>query len=45
MKPLVEIVKLNQTRYGLDFNGPKAIEKLHEEIIEELMTTVKKMIK
>lgn len=36
MKPLVEIVKLNQTRYGLDFNGPKAIEKLHEEIIEEL---------
>ena len=35
MKPLLEIVKLNQTRYGLDFNGPKAIEKLHEEIIEE----------
>ena len=35
MKPLVEIIKLNQTRYGLDFNGPKAIEKLHEEIIEE----------
>lgn len=36
MKPLLEIVKLNQTRYGMDFNGPKAIEKLHEEIIEEL---------
>ena len=35
MKPLVEIIKLNQTRYGLDFNGQKAIEKLHEEIIEE----------
>ena len=35
MKPLLEIVKLNQTRYGLDFNGPKAIEKLHEEIIDE----------
>lgn len=36
MKPLLEIIKLNQTRYGLDFNGSKAFEKLHEEIIEEL---------
>ena len=40
MKPLLEIVKLNQTRYGLDFNGPKAIEKLHEEIIEELAPAI-----
>lgn len=40
MKPLVEIIKLNQTRYGLDFNGPKAIEKLHEEIIEELAPAI-----
>ena len=37
MKPLVEIVKLNQIRYGLDFDGEKAIEKLHEEIVEELI--------
>lgn len=37
MKPLSEIVKLNQTRYGTDFNGEKAIEKLHEEIVEELI--------
>lgn len=35
MKPLAEIVKLNQTRYGLDFDGQKAIEKLEEEILEE----------
>ena len=40
MKPLAEIVKLNQTRYGLDFNGQKAVEKLHEEIIEELQPAV-----
>lgn len=41
MKPLAEIVKLNQTRYGLDFNGQKAIEKLHEEIVEELVPAIK----
>ena len=40
MKPLVEIIKLNQTRYGLDFNGPKAIEKLHEEIVKELAPAI-----
>jgi len=40
MKPLAEIVKLNQTRYGLDFNGQKAIEKLHEEIVEELIPAI-----
>lgn len=40
MKPLAEIVKLNKTRYGLDFNGQKAIEKLHEEIVEELVPAI-----
>ena len=34
MKPLVEIMKLNQERYGTTFNCPKAVEKLTEELEE-----------
>lgn len=34
MKPLLEIVKLNQTRYGTDFNGDTAVAKLKEELQE-----------
>ena len=34
MKPLSEIVKLNQTRYGTDFNGDTAVAKLKEELQE-----------
>lgn len=34
MKPLLEIVKLNQTRYGTDFNGGTAVAKLKEELQE-----------
>ena len=34
MKPLSEIVKLNQTRYGTDFNGDTAVAKLREELQE-----------
>ena len=34
MKPLLEIVKLNQTRYGTDFNGDTAVDKLKEELQE-----------
>jgi len=34
MKPLVEIMKLNQNRYGTTFNYPRAVEKLSEEIDE-----------
>lgn len=34
MKPLLEIVKLNQTRYGTDFNGNTAVVKLKEELQE-----------
>ena len=34
MKPLLEIVKLNQTRYGTDFNGDTAVAKLREELQE-----------
>lgn len=33
-KPLVDIMKLNQTRYGTTFNFSKAIEKLQEELQE-----------
>lgn len=34
MKPLLEIVKLNQIRYGTDFNGDTAVAKLKEELQE-----------
>lgn len=34
MKPLLEIMKLNQVRYGTDFDADKAIEKLQEELQE-----------
>lgn len=34
MKPLSEIVKLNQARYGTDFNGDTAVAKLKEELQE-----------
>ena len=36
MKPLLEIVKLNQTRYGTDFDGDAAVDKLKEELQELL---------
>jgi hypothetical protein len=34
MKPLVEIMKLNQHRYGVGFDFTKAVEKLEEELQE-----------
>lgn len=34
MKPLVDIMKLNQERYGTTFDFNKAIEKLQEELEE-----------
>lgn len=34
MKPLLDIMKLNQVRYGTDFDADKAIEKLQEELQE-----------
>ena len=33
-KPLLEIMRLNQERYGTSFNFPKALEKLNEELEE-----------
>lgn len=34
MKPLVDIMRLNQERYGTTFDYPKAVEKLTEELDE-----------
>jgi len=34
INPIQDIVKLNEKRYGLDFNPEKAIEKLEEELQE-----------
>ena len=33
-KPLLEIMRLNQERYGTTFDFPKALEKLNEEFEE-----------
>ena len=33
-KPLLEIMRLNQERYGTTFDFPKALEKLNEELEE-----------
>ena len=33
-KPLLEIMRLNQERYGTTFDFPKALEKLNEELVE-----------
>lgn len=33
-KPLLEIMHLNQERYGTSFDFPKALEKLNEELEE-----------
>ena len=33
-KPLLEIMRLNQERYGTSFDFPKAMEKLNEELDE-----------
>ena len=34
MKPLLDIMKLNQDRYGVTFDFPKALDKLNEELVE-----------
>lgn len=34
MKPLISILRLNQERYGTDFDFDKAVEKLEEELQE-----------
>ena len=34
MKPLLDIMKLNQDRYGVTFDFPKALDKLNEELDE-----------
>ena len=33
-KPLLDIMKLNQDRYGVTFDFPKALDKLNEELVE-----------
>ena len=33
-KPLLEIMRLNQERYGVTFDFPKALDKLNEELDE-----------
>ena len=33
-KPLLDIMKLNQDRYGVTFDFPKALDKLNEELDE-----------